>query len=158
MPVKGRGAIAATAHCSGNTVHLLLFSHPFPFHFCSCPDRMSCRARSGHNHGLMAADSQTSEERKLKRKQRRAAAKMAKKSETKALADKMFQFDKLGDSCLVCDAPFDKKSKEMAMTWTVVVREKENKVNLYCPTCWENAHKLIAQMKEELNENKNKET
>jgi len=28
----------------------------------------------GNNHGLMAADSQTSEERKLKRKQRRAAA------------------------------------------------------------------------------------
>ena len=45
----------------------------------------------------------------MNRKQRRAAAKMAQKSDTKALADKMFQFDKLGDSCLVCDAPFDKK-------------------------------------------------
>ena len=46
----------------------------------------------------------------------------------------------------------------MAMTWSVVVREQENKVNLYCPTCWDEAHKLIAQMKEEMNENKNKKT
>ena len=62
---------------------------------------------------------------KMNRKQRRATAKMAKNSETKALADKMFQFDKLGDSCLVCDAPFDKKSKEMAMTWSVVVADED---------------------------------
>ncbi len=44
----------------------------------------------------------------------------------------------------------------MAMTWTVVVREKEGKVNLYCPKCWDDAQKLIAQIKEELNENENK--
>ena len=67
-------------------------------------------------------------------------------------------FDKLPKQCTNCDKLYDKKSKKMAKTWTVVVREKENKVNLYCPTCWNNAHKLIAQMKEELNENKNKET
>ena len=44
----------------------------------------------------------------------------------------------------------------MAMTWSVVVREKENKVNLYCPTCWDNAHKMISELKEKLNESKNK--
>ena len=38
----------------------------------------------------------------------------------------------------------------MAMTWTVVVREEELKVNLYCPTCWDNANKLIKEIKEEL--------
>ena len=48
--------------------------------------------------------------------------------------------------------------KKMVTTWNVVVREKEGKVNLYCPTCWDESHKLIAQMKEEMNENKNKKT
>ena len=72
------------------------------------------------------------------------------------LEKKVGLFDKLPKQCTNCGKPYDKNSKEMAMTWTVVVREKENKVNLYCPTCWENAHKLIAQMMEELDENKNK--
>ncbi len=84
----------------------------------------------------------------MNRKQRRAAAKMAQKSDTKALADKMFQFDKLGDSCLVCDAPFDKKSKEMARTWSVVVAD-EDTVRLYCPACWNRANKLVTKLKEE---------
>ena len=48
----------------------------------------------------------------------------------------------------------DKKDKQMAMTWSVVVREQEGKVNLYCPECWDNAHKLIKEIKEKLNENK----
>ena len=72
------------------------------------------------------------------------------------LEKKVGLFDKLPKQCTNCGKRFDKNSKEMAMTWTVVVREKENKVNWYCPACWENAHKLIAQMKEELDENKNK--
>ena len=57
--------------------------------------------------------------------------------------------------CTNCDAPYDKKDKKMAMTWSVVVREQENKVNLYCPVCWDNAHKMIAELKEKINENKN---
>ncbi len=73
------------------------------------------------------------------------------------LEKKVGLFDKLPDQCTNCDTPYDKKSKEMAMTWSVVVREQENKVNLYCPTCWDNAQKFIKEMKEKLNENKNKE-
>ena len=58
----------------------------------------------------------------------------------------------------------------MVMSWSVVVREKENKVNLYCPKCWNDAHRLLEQIKRdiadkqqlqelgEINENKNKET
>ena len=72
------------------------------------------------------------------------------------LEKKVGLFDKLPKQCTNCDKPYDKKSKEMAMTWSVVVREQENKVNLYCPKCWDDAHKLIAEMKEKLNENKNK--
>ena len=86
------------------------------------------------------------------------------------LDKKVGLFDKLPKQCTNCDKPFDKNSKEMAMTWSVVVREQENKVNLYCPVCWDNAHKLLEQIKTdmidkdqlqqlgELNENKDKET
>ena len=74
------------------------------------------------------------------------------------LEKKIGLFDKLPKQCTNCDKPYDKKDKKMAMTWSVVVREQENKVNLYCPVCWDEAHKLIAQMKEEMNENKNKKT
>jgi hypothetical protein len=70
------------------------------------------------------------------------------------LDKKIGLFDKLPKQCTNCDAPYDKKNKEMAMTWSVVVREQENKVNLYCPTCWNNAQKMIAELKEKLNENK----
>tara|TARA_Y100001973_G_scaffold106046_1_gene181737 strand:- start:5559 stop:5837 length:279 start_codon:yes stop_codon:yes gene_type:complete len=72
------------------------------------------------------------------------------------LDKKIGLFDKLPDQCTNCDKAYDKKSKKMAMTWSVVVREQEGKVNLYCPTCWDNAHKLIREIKEEINENKNK--
>jgi len=71
------------------------------------------------------------------------------------LEKKVGLFDKLPKQCTNCDKPYDKKSKEMAMTWSVVVREEEMRVNLYCPKCWDDAHKLIAEMKEKLNENKN---
>lgn len=37
------------------------------------------------------------------------------------------------DKCTTCQKPFDKKDKEMAMTWTVKVWNKERKVELYCP-------------------------
>ena len=86
------------------------------------------------------------------------------------LDKKVGLFDKLPKQCTNCEKPFDKNSKEMAMTWSVVVREKENKVNLYCPVCWNNAHKLLEQIKAdiadkqqtqelgELHENKDKQT
>ena len=70
---------------------------------------------------------------------------------------KLGLFDKLPKQCTNCDKPFDKKDKKMAMTWTVVVREEENKVNLYCPKCWGDAQKFIKEMKEKLHENKIKE-
>ena len=86
------------------------------------------------------------------------------------LEKKVGLFDKLPDECTNCLCPYDKKDKQMAMTWSVVVREQENKVNLYCPVCWDNAHKLLEQIKAdmadkhqlqklgELNANKNKKT
>ena len=45
----------------------------------------------------------------------------------KELARKMSLFDKTPSCCLVCETPFDKKIKEMAMTWYVVVREEKKR-------------------------------
>ena len=68
------------------------------------------------------------------------------------LDKKVGLFDKLPKQCTNCDKPFDKKNKEMAMTWSVVVREKENKVNLYCPQCWSDAHRLLEQIKRDMSD------
>ena len=57
-------------------------------------------------------------------------------------------FDKIPDRCLTCDKPYDKNDKEMVMTWNVVVRNKEQKVNLYCPDCWTRAQKIIKEFQE----------
>ena len=84
----------------------------------------------------------------MNRKQRRAMEKKVGKENSEKLADKIFQFDQLPQECLACLAPFDKDSKEMAMTWNVVIRD-ENTVRLYCPTCWEMAVKIAEEYKKE---------
>ena len=61
----------------------------------------------------------------MNRKQRREMQKKVGKENSQKLAEKIFQFDKLPDECLACLKPFDKKSKEMARTWNVVVRDKD---------------------------------
>ena len=62
-------------------------------------------------------------------------------------------FDKLPGECLTCGEDFDKRDKKQVTSWSVVVREKEEKVNLYCPTCWNQAKELLKEMEEHLNEN-----
>ena len=86
----------------------------------------------------------------MNRKQRRAAAKQMKKDGTEEVAEKVALFGKLEDECLICAKPFDKKDKEMVMSWSVVVREQEEKVNLYCPECWNGALEMLQQAKEEI--------
>ena len=88
---------------------------------------------------------------KLGRKIRRAAAKQKKKLAEKEMAEKIALFDRLPDSCLVCDTPFDKKDKESVQSWCVVIREKEEKVNLYCPECWHRANSLVSTLSKEVN-------
>ena len=86
----------------------------------------------------------------MNREQRRAAQRQAKKDGNEELSEKITLFGKLGDTCLVCDKPFDKKDREMVMTWNVVVREKEDRVNLYCPECWSGAIELLNEIKNDL--------
>lgn len=86
------------------------------------------------------------EDRKKRLAKRKAQAekRKAKNEEAQAeLGNKMSMFDRIPEKCLTCSAKFDKKNRQHAMTWTVVVKEKENKVNLYCPTCVEVAKKVI---------------
>ena len=88
----------------------------------------------------------------MNRAQRRKLGIKGKKPD---LEKKIGLFDKLPKQCTNCDAPYDKKDKKMAMTWSVVVREQENKVNLYCPNCWNKATSLIKEMEKEVNEKTN---
>jgi uncharacterized protein with PIN domain len=86
----------------------------------------------------------------MNREQRRARAKLEKKNDNSDMAEKISLFGKLENSCLVCAKPFDKKDKEMVMSWSVVVREKEEKVNLYCPECWSGALDMLRQARSEI--------
>ena len=76
--------------------------------------------------------------KKIKRQQQKDAK--------KELKEKMGLFSKLEDECLVCQKSFDKKNKQMVMTWSVVV--KEEAVRLYCPECWNRANNLIKEIED----------
>jgi len=91
----------------------------------------------------------------LERKLRRKKAHEAKKSSEKEMATKVTLFGKLGDKCLTCEKRFDKMNKEQVRTWSVVVREEEEVVRLYCPGCWDKAIEIVQNFKEHL-ENKKK--
>ena len=82
----------------------------------------------------------------MNRTQRRAQANKAKKEGETDLSEKISLFGLLPDDCSYCEKPFDKKDKEMVKSWSVVVREKEEIVRLYCPTCWEHGKKLSSQI------------
>lgn len=85
-----------------------------------------------------------SAKRKLQRNKKKAAEKQ--------MAKTLGLFEKIPDKCLSCDEPYDKTNKEHVTSWSVTVREKEGKVNLYCPACWEGAKKFLNELAEEINE------
>lgn len=84
----------------------------------------------------------------IERKLRRAQAKKSKKNAEKEMAAKVALFGKIPNKCLTCEKPFDKMDREQVKTWSVVVRQQEDKVNLYCPSCWEMAVNLIKEVEE----------
>jgi len=81
----------------------------------------------------------------------RKIARNKAKEQKKEMKHILGMFDKLGDECAACEKPYDKTSKEHAMTWKVVVREKEQVVRLYCPNCWDKTTKAIKQVEEAMN-------
>ena len=76
--------------------------------------------------------------------------KLAGQDVSQKISEKMFQFDKLPNECLACLAPYDKNNKEMAMTWNVVIRDRDT-VRLYCPDCWNKATTAVETFKKEKN-------
>jgi len=92
----------------------------------------------------------------LERKLSRKKANKEKKEAEKEMATKIALLGKIPDKCLTCEKSFDKLNKEMVMSWSVVVRQEEEKVNLYCPQCWEKAVKLVGEFKKHLEEKRKK--
>ena len=86
----------------------------------------------------------------IERKLRRANAKKKKKDAEKALGEKVALFGLLPDKCLTCEKPFNKMDREQVMSWSVVVRQEEEKVNLYCPDCWNMANEAIETLRKEI--------
>jgi len=72
---------------------------------------------------------------KLSKKLGRKKQLDAKKAAEDKLVRSVSMFGLRPDACSSCSAPFDKNSKEMAMTWRVVVSEEKKKVTLICPDC-----------------------
>ena len=79
----------------------------------------------------------------VKRKIRRKKAKSELKKSKKSLDQKLGLFDKIPDNCLTCEKKFDKTNKEDVQSFRVVVREKEEVVNLYCDECWKKATTIV---------------
>lgn len=87
----------------------------------------------------------------LGRKLKRDKLKDAKKELTK----KVGLFNKIPDHCLACHKEFDKKDRDMVMTWSVVVRKETETVRLYCPECWDMAKKLVEETRDGYTNSKN---
>ena len=68
----------------------------------------------------------------MNRKQRRQLGKTIGKDATSTL-DLMLN---MPTECSECQKSYDKKSKEMVMTWFVEVYNSEKKVVLKCPECY----------------------
>ncbi len=90
----------------------------------------------------------------MNRKQRRTLERQMKKrgSSEDELAEKMFLYNKLPDECSACTKWFDKKDRDMVSSWSVVVRNDEQQVRLYCPDCWKAAQKAVKQVYGEIDD------
>ena len=77
----------------------------------------------------------------MNRAQRRRLKKKNKGNEK--LAQKISTFSHRPSACSACNAAFDDKSKEHAMTWRVVVREDPIQVTLFCPDCINKTKEVI---------------
>jgi len=85
----------------------------------------------------------------IKRTLNRRKNNKKKKLAEKEMATKIALFGKLPSNCLTCDKSFDKMDKEQVKSWSVVVRDKQEKVNLYCPSCWQRAMEIIGNFNKE---------
>jgi len=91
----------------------------------------------------------------VNRKLRRSLSKQTGSDSAEKMSQQVALFSKLPEQCSACAEPFDKKNKEMATTWNVVVRKEDeaNPVRLYCPTCWNTAQEVINNYLKTMEEN-----
>tara|TARA_R110000824_G_scaffold42030_6_gene124353 strand:- start:574 stop:849 length:276 start_codon:yes stop_codon:yes gene_type:complete len=71
----------------------------------------------------------------MNRQQRRQLQKSLGPKASQELGDQIALFNKLPETCLSCQEPFDKTNKEMVSTWKVLIRQEV--VRLFCPHCVE---------------------
>ena len=80
---------------------------------------------------------------KLSKKVNRKKDIKAKKDAQETLTRQVSMFGLRPDNCSVCNADFDKNSRDMAMTWRVVVSEEQKRVTLVCPDCQQKVNEGI---------------
>lgn len=69
----------------------------------------------------------------MNREQRRAIKKQVGPDAQEKMANQIAQFGKMPEQCNACQKDFDRKDKDMAESWSVVV--KQEVVRLFCPQC-----------------------
>jgi hypothetical protein len=70
----------------------------------------------------------------LNRKQRRAAKKKAKKSQTKEMAVVEDKLERMPTGCDECGTKFDRTDSSLWDSWRIAVYD-DGPVNLICPAC-----------------------
>ena len=58
------------------------------------------------------------------------------KKQNKLMQEKVMLFDALPQKCNGCNEPYDRKNREQATTWSVMVFNESKTVRLFCPTCY----------------------
>jgi hypothetical protein len=79
--------------------------------------------------------------KKVKRDKKKRKEKRLESEQQQRLAKQMNMFDRLPSACSACKKDFP-KTREAHMTWRVTVRNAEQQVRLFCPSCQEIATKL----------------
>tara|TARA_R110000824_G_scaffold192927_1_gene375151 strand:+ start:1760 stop:2029 length:270 start_codon:yes stop_codon:yes gene_type:complete len=77
-----------------------------------------------------------------------AKRKKDRKEAEEALKTRTGMFLDIPEVCCVCETAFDKRNKEMAQTWQVVVFEERKKIRLTCPSCWKKVKTVVEETNE----------
>jgi alkyl hydroperoxide reductase subunit AhpC len=80
--------------------------------------------------------------KKIKRNKKKKKEKKLAADQQQRLSKQMNMFDRMPDVCSVCKSGFP-KTREAHMSWKVVVRNEEQQVRLFCPSCQDKASKLM---------------
>jgi len=79
--------------------------------------------------------------KRLKRAKKKKKEKQKAHDQAAQMTKQMNMFDRMPDSCSVCEEPFP-KTRDAHMRWRVAVRNTEQLVRLFCPQCQELGKKM----------------